>query len=118
MVLFLSDSFLKRLQFIWKPDLKAFLIGQRNLNFFTPDSVFEVSEITAATIDDFLKKQELADRWELLGFLTKDSQSFFPGYVEILTTGSKNPEQWSARIQVPDEKGMTEKSVAIKFSQR
>lgn len=112
MVLFLSASFLRRLHLTWKPELKAFLIGERNLNFFTPDSIFEVSEIAPATIDDFLKKQELADRWQLLGFLSREIHLSLPGYIQVITAGSPNPKDWQAWIQIPDE--TAERKVEIK----
>ena len=101
MVLFLSASFLQRLKFNWKPELKAFLIGDRNLNFFTPDSIVEVQEISSRTIDAFLQKSEMANNWQLLGFLSKNEQLSLPGYIEVVTLGSSNPKDWKAQIRIP-----------------
>jgi len=115
MLLFLSTSFLRRLNLVWKPDLKAFLIGERNLNFFTPDSIFEVSEISEKTIQTFIENSNLAARWELLGFLTRDSNFSLPGFVEIRTAGSIHPKDWQAHIPIPGEKSNVQKSVAIKL---
>src|SRR5215510_1491020 len=101
MVLFLSASFLQRLKFNWKPELKAFLIGERNLNFFTPDSIIEVSEISSNSINSFLQKAEMENHWELLGFLSQNEKFSLPGYIEVITSGSANPQNWRAQILIP-----------------
>src|SRR4029453_9297293 len=114
MVLFLSVSFLQRLKFNWKPELKAFLIGQRNLNFFTPDSIIEVQEISSGTINAFLQKTEMENHWQLLGFLSRSEVPSLPGYIEIVTSGSSNPKDWRAQILTPSASGGNSSPVEIR----
>ena len=114
MVLFLSASFLQRLKFNWKPELKAFLIGERNLNFFTPDSIVEVPEINSNSINSFLQKVEMENHWQLLGFLSRNEQVSLPGYIEVLTSGSANPKNWKAQILIPSASEKDSIAVEIK----
>jgi hypothetical protein len=94
--------------------MKAFLIGERNLNFFTPDSIFEVSEISPATINRFLQEKPLENRWQLLGFLSSAEPISLPGYVAVTTGSSSDPKDWHAEIQIPGEKSIDRMVVEIK----
>ncbi len=97
MILFLSTSFLRRVRLHWKPSLTAFLIGERNLYFFYPDSLIEVPSIDQNSIDAFLKTGS-QERWTLLGFLSQSQCDFFPGYIEVITDGDQKPEHWLANL--------------------
>jgi hypothetical protein len=116
MIVFLSTSFLRRLQLSWKPDLKAFLIGERNLYFFTPEAVFETAEITPQAVDAFLKNNLTQDHWQLLGFLQPEQSSPMPGYVQISTQREADPKQWSACLYLLEEKGAELRNVEIRCS--
>jgi len=96
MILFLSASFLHRLQLIWKPALKAYLIGDRNLFFFTPDLAVEAEEISPSYIDAFLCEKPVNGNWQLLGFLAPSELPAFPGYVQLNTGGSWTQKDWKA----------------------
>ena len=114
MILFLSESFLRRLQLIWKPDLTAFLIGQRNLFFFVPDSLFEVQNISAESIDQFLKAKRVPADWQLLGFLSATDIPQLPGYARIVTSGQSDPAQWRAVLAILEESGLQDRSLEIR----
>ena len=91
MILFLTSAFQLRLRLGWKPDLKGFLIGERNLFFFTPETLVEVSTIDMQSIDSFLSRKSIGGRWELLGFLAPGEVSAFPGFAQINTVRKRQP---------------------------
>ena len=99
MILFLSSAFLRRLRMQWKPDLKGFLVGDRNLFFFYPDLFLQSDEITPATIESFLKTHG-KESTQLLGFVTPDELPFLPGYVELITHHEGDPGKWDARVHL------------------
>jgi len=115
MILFLSESFLRRLQLVWKSNLTAFLVGQRNLFFFVPDSLFEVENISAESIDQFLKDKRIPADWQLLGFLSPDATSQFPGYARVLTSGQSDPAQWRAVIALSEESELKDRALEIRL---
>ena len=117
MILFLSASFLRNLNLIWKPDLKAFLIGDRNLFFLTPDSLVEVSEISPETIDTFLKSNRMTGNWQLLGYLAPDETPEIIGYAQVKTAGVKEPTQWTATLSLYGEAGIQPADMQIRISQ-
>jgi hypothetical protein len=106
MILFLTSAFQLRLRLGWKPELKGFLIGERNLFFFTPETLVEASTIDMKSIDDFLARKSIGGRWELLGFLAPTEQSSFPGFAQINTGGSDKPQNWKATVHLKSEKGL------------
>ena len=105
MILFLTSAFQLRLRLGWKPDLKGFLIGERNLFFFTPETLVEVSTIDMQSIDSFLSRKSIGGRWELLGFLSPTELSAFPGFAQINTAGDDNPKNWKASVYLTGDKG-------------
>jgi hypothetical protein len=117
MIFFVSESFLRRLQLLWKPALSAFLIGQRNLFFFVPDSLIEVESISPKTIDEFLAQKNFSEDWQLLGFLTAHALPQFPGYARVETNGQRNPAQWKAVITLLDEGELRDRLLEIRQTQ-
>jgi len=113
MVLFLSVLFLRRLQLAWKPSLKAFLIGDRNLFFFTPDSLVEADAITPQSIDAFYQKS-IPDQWQLLGYLTPEELPLQPGFAEIVTGGKPDPHEWIANVHLIGPEGPERRNLEIK----
>jgi len=116
MILFLSSSFLSRLRIQWKPDLKGFLVGNRNLFFFYPELILESAEISPATIESFLATHG-QEAWQLLGFVSPEELPFFPGYAELNTGGVNDPKQWSAKVHLPGDQGPDRRILEIKTSQ-
>jgi hypothetical protein len=104
MILSLTTAFQLRLRMSWKPDLKGFLIGERNLFFFTPETLVEASNIDVASIDSFLSNNSIGGRWELLGFLTPEELPAFPGYAQVSTNRESDPKNWKAKIYLMGEK--------------
>ncbi|HJZ10884.1 MAG TPA: hypothetical protein VJ521_01955 [Acidobacteriota bacterium] len=117
MILFLSQSFLHRLRLVWKPLLKGFLIGNRNLFFFTPDSFVEAEEISAASIDAFLNDTPLPGHWQLLGFLAPTEVPSIPGYLHVYTGGAWNQVEWAAHMSIFEAAGTTLMKVEIRSGQ-
>jgi hypothetical protein len=103
MILSLTAAFQLRLRLGWKPDLKGFLIGERNLFFFTPETLVEAPQIDVASIDSFLSSNSIGGRWELLGFLTPEELPAFPGYAQVSTNRAADPAKWKARIYLMAE---------------
>ncbi|PWT92239.1 MAG: hypothetical protein C5B54_03890 [Acidobacteria bacterium] len=99
MILFLSESFLKGLNLSWKSELRAFLIGSRNLFFFSPESVIETQHITPEAIDSFLKKTNEAGL-QLIGFLTPEEGPSLTGYISLQTNNSNEPKGWQAHVAI------------------
>jgi hypothetical protein len=116
MILFLSESFLRRLQLVWKPDLNAFLIGHRNLFFFAPDSIFEIDRISPESIDQFLKETRIPSDWQLLGFLSPQTTPQLAGYARIETRGQFDPAHWKAVIALLTESELQDKPLEIRQS--
>jgi hypothetical protein len=116
MILFLSESFLRRLQLIWKSSLAAFLIGHRNLYFFAPDSLIEVAEISPSTIDAFLKEKRIPNDWQLLGFVAPQSSLQLAGYVRVETGGKSDAAQWKATIALLVESELRDMALEIRQS--
>jgi len=114
MVLFLSSSFLRRIKLIWKPDLKAFLIGQRNLFFFTPDIALETEDLSPETIDRLLAERQFEENWELLGFLAPDSLPSVPGYALVKTGSLPETKDWNASVYLSTDSGLELRSLEIK----
>jgi hypothetical protein len=114
MILFLSSAFLRRLRIQWKPALKGFLIGDRNLFFFYPDLFLESNEITPATIDSLLKTHG-KENTQLLGFLTPDEMPFLPGYVELITHNEQDPGKWDARVHLLGDQGNEYRTLELKI---
>ncbi len=115
MILFLTSAFQLRLRLGWKPELKGFLIGERNLFFFTPETLVEVSNIDTNAIDDFLSRRSIGGRWELLGFLGPSELPAFPGYAQVNTGGNQNPEKWKASVYLIGEKGPENVALEIRI---
>ena len=115
MILFLSSSFLHRVRLQWKPSLTAFLIGDRNLYFFYPDALMEVSEVTPETIDSFLA-QHGKESLQLLGFLTPGELTNLPGYAQLVTGDVYDPAHWEAVLHWPGEQGEERRKLEIKRS--
>jgi hypothetical protein len=115
MILFLTSAFQLRLRLGWKPELKGFLIGERNLYFFTPETLVEASSIDLQSIDSFLSRKSIGGRWELLGFLTPVELPAFPGYAQVNTSGSENPADWKASVYMLGEKGPETVSLEIRI---
>ena len=113
MVLFLSSSFLHRIKLIWKPDLSAFLIGQRNLFFFAPDIALETEDLSPDAIDRLLDKRQFQENWELLGFLSPDSVPSVPGYAVVRTGSFQEPENWKASVYLSTEAGLELRTLEI-----
>lgn len=116
MILFLSKSFQLRLKLAWKPQLTAFLVGDRNLFFYIPEVIIETPEISASAIDEFLKRGALSGKWQLLGLLSSKEQEVFPGYAQVRTSGRPDPLSWDAKVHLWSEKGMEARSLEIKVS--
>lgn len=116
MILYLSSAFLIRLRMMWKPDLSGFLLGDRNFYFFAPDSFIEVPEISQEQIDGFLR-EKMADpqEWELLGFISHRETPPIPGYVQVWTGASKDPEQWEAILYFLEDSRPVAKKLQIKL---
>ncbi len=114
MVLFLSSSFLRRIRLIWKPDLKAFLIGQRNLFFFAPDIALETEDLSPEAIDRLLVEQQFEENWELLGFLSPDHLPSIPGYANVSTGSLPETGDWKANVYLSTENGLEQRILEIK----
>ena len=116
MTLFLSRPFLRRLGYVWFPELKAFLAGDRNLLFFVPDSVIVVPEITVESIDRFLSEKAGAQT-ELLGYLSPERIVLPGSFVEVVTSRSADPSGWKAFISLPVEEEMKSTVMEIQVAQ-
>ncbi len=114
MVLFLSSSFLRRIKLIWKPDLKAFLIGQRNLFFFAPDIALETEDLSPEAIDRLLAEGQFEENWELLGFLAPDGLPSLPGYAIVDTGSFPETEDWKAGVYLSTDQGLELRTLEIK----
>jgi hypothetical protein len=117
MILFLSASFLRNLHLVWKPDLKAFLIGDRNLFFLTPDSLMEVPEISPEAIDGFLKSNRITGSWQLLGYLAPNESPEMIGYAGVKTSGVEDPKDWTANMYLYTDSGIQPAAMQIRTSQ-
>jgi hypothetical protein len=115
MILFLSSSFLSRLRIQWKPDLKGFLVGNRNLFFFYPEMILESAEITPESVEVFLATHG-REAWQLLGFLSPEELPFLPGYAELNTNRAKDPRKWSAKLHLLGDQGPDHRTLEIKTS--
>jgi hypothetical protein len=115
MILFLTSAFQLRLRLSWKPELKGFLIGERNLFFFAPETLVEASSIDPASIDEFLSRKSIGGRWELLGFLASSEVGTFPGYAHVNTSGSNNPKDWKASVYLIGKSGVEAVPLEIKI---
>jgi len=115
MILFLSSSFLRRVRLQWKPSFTAFLVGDRNLNFFYPDSLIEVVEVNPASIDSFLA-QHGKESLQLLGFISATELPFLPGYAQIITGNDPDPKQWKAVFHFLGDAGEERRPLEIKVS--
>jgi hypothetical protein len=104
MILSLTTAFQLRLRLSWKPDLNGFLIGERNLFFFTPETLVETTHIDIGSINSFLSSNSIGGRWELLGFLTPEDLPAFPGYAQVSTYRESDPARWKAKIYLMSEK--------------
>ncbi|HSP06847.1 MAG TPA: hypothetical protein VLR94_06690 [Acidobacteriota bacterium] len=100
MILFLTKSFQLRLRLAWKPDLRAFLVGDRNLFFYVPEVIIETPDISPASIDAFLKRGALGGSWQLLGLMSPEEQPPLPGYAQVCTSGRGEPLQWDAKVHL------------------
>ena len=116
MILFLSTAFLRRLRMQWKPDLKGFLIGDRNLFFFYPDLFLPSEEITPATIESFLKNHG-KENTHLLGFISPQELPFLPGYVELITHHEEDPGKWIARLHQLGDQQNEYRTVELKVGE-
>lgn len=116
MILFLSKSFQLRLRLAWKPELKAFLVGDRNLFFYVPEVIIETPEISANTIDDFLKRGALGGQWQLVGLLSAGEQDVHPGFAQIRTSGNREPKDWEAKVHLWSDHGTETRVLQIKIS--
>lgn len=115
MILFLSSAFLRRIRMQWKPGLKGFLIGDRNLFFFYPDSLLETPDTSVEAIDTFLKSNA-SEPLQLLGLLTPEEISFMPGYAELNTGNVNDPRQWRARVHLLGDQGPEYRKLEISMS--
>ena len=116
MILFLSSAFLRRFRMQWKPGLKAFLVGDRNLFFFYPDLLLETSEINPESIESFLGAHG-KERIQLLGFVTPEKITPLPGYIELDTHNVFDPQKWDAQVHLLQEQGLESRKLEIKASQ-
>lgn len=116
MILFLTKSFQQRLQLAWKPDLKAFLVGDRNLFFYVPEVIIETPEITPASIDAFLKRGATGGAWQLLALLSADEQPPYPGYAQISTSGNSEPRSWNAKVFLLSGEKLEAKNLEVRLS--
>lgn len=116
MILYLSSAFLLRIRMMWKPDLSGFLLGDRNFYFFAPDTFIDVPEISQEQIDAFLtEKMANPQEWELLGFISHREIPPIPGYVQLRTKASINPEQWEAVLYLIEDSQPVPKKLEIKL---
>ncbi|MCI0416961.1 hypothetical protein L0222_29690 [bacterium] len=115
MILFLSSSFLSRIRIQWKPDLKGFLVGNRNLFFFYPEMILESAEISPAAVESYLASHG-QEAWQLLGFLSPEELPLFPGYAELNTSGVSDPSQWTAKVHLPGDQGPDRRNLEIRIS--
>jgi hypothetical protein len=116
MILFLSSAFLRRIRFQWKPDLKGFLVGDRNLFFFYPDLFLESGEITPASIDSFLKTHA-KENMQLLGFLAPDEVPVLPGYIALITHHDTDPGKWEAHVHLLGDQGNESRTLELKLGE-
>jgi len=117
MILFISASFQRRLQTAWKSNASYFLIGNRNLFFFAPDSLIETATVSAQSIDDFLAKDGFSSGYEFLGFLTPQVVDLPGGYLRVETHGSLNPLEWSAFLDFYEADGPSAKRLEIRVAE-
>jgi len=117
MILFLSASFLRNLHLVWKPDLKAFLIGDRNLFFLTPDSLLEVPAISPEAIDALLKSNRIAGNWQLLGYLAPGETPEMIGYAQVRTGGVEDTNKWTAKLCLYTDSGIQPADMQIRTTQ-
>lgn len=115
MILCLSSSFLRRIRLQWKPDLCAFIIGDRNMHFFYPDSIVEVHEITPAAVDAFLE-QNKDESMQLLGFLVASELPLIPGYIELHHGSHNDTAKWQAILNWLGDGGEERRKLEIKIS--
>jgi hypothetical protein len=115
MIVCLSSSFLRRIRLQWKPDLRGFIIGDRNLHFFYPDSLVEVPEITPESVDEFLA-QHKDEATQLLGFIASSELPLIPGYAELHHGGQKDPSRWKASLNWLGDHGEERRELEIKIS--
>ena len=116
MILFLTKSFQHRLHLAWKPDLKAFLVGGRNLFFFVPEVIIETPEITPAAIDAFLKRDATGGPWQLLALLSAEEQPPFPVYAQICTSGRSEPRSWNAKVFLLSGEQLEARTLEVRLS--
>jgi hypothetical protein len=115
MILFLSSSFLRRVRLQWKSSLTAFLVGDRNLYFFYPDSLMEIAEVNPASIDSFLD-QHGKESLQLLGFLTPAELPAIPGYAQLVTGDVYDPGSWKGILHFLGDSGEERRELEIKVS--
>jgi hypothetical protein len=115
MILCLSPSFLRRIRLQWKPDLCAFIVGDRNMHFFYPDSIVEVPEITTAAVDVFLAQTQ-NESMQLLGFLVASELPLIPGYVELRHGSQQDSAKWKAFLNWLGDGGEERRNLEIKIS--
>lgn len=116
MILFLSKSFQLRLRLAWKPELKAFLVGDRNLFFYVPEVIIETPDISPDAINDFLKRGALGAQWQLVGLLSADEQEAFPGFAQVRTSGNRDPRSWEAKVHLWSDQGTETRMLQVKLS--
>jgi hypothetical protein len=117
MILFLSKSFQLRLRLAWKPELKAFLIGDRNLFFYVPEVIIETPEISESAIDAFLQRGVLSGKWQLLGLLSGVEETPLPGYAQVCTAGNPDPRFWKAAVHLPAGNATERRNLEVRLSQ-
>ncbi|HET6268284.1 MAG TPA: hypothetical protein VFG11_11250 [Acidobacteriota bacterium] len=99
----------------WKDGFKAFLIGHRNLFFFTPDAIKETADVNPASVDQFLSSQKLEKGWELLGFLSSGKLDPIPGYAHVTTQNNPEPAAWQAVVMVFEAGEWQEKPLHVQI---
>lgn len=118
MIVFLSASFLRRLELDWKPELTAMMMGHRNLFFFTPDALKVVPEITTPAVDDFLAKSAALEGWELLGTIAPENLLPAPGLAQLITGRDPDPLHWKAWIYLLEDGDLKQRPLEIRLSGR
>lgn len=116
MIVFLSASFLRRLELDWKPELRGVLVGHRNFFFFTPDAVKVVPEITTTVLDDFLAATAAMQGWEFLGTITPEDSLPVPGIAQLMTNRNPDPSQWKACIYLLQDGDLKQQPLEIRLS--
>ena len=117
MILFLSQSFLLRLRLAWKPDLQAFLVGDRNLYFFVPEVIIETPDLSPSSVDALLARIAPAEKWNLLGMMSPGDQPEFFGYAQVRTNGIADPLQWDAGVAWAGESGTERRKLEVRISE-